>query len=54
LTLLPLLLTLNDGEDLPLVILLSDCSWETCAKAGAAATRTIATTMASNTNFLNF
>src|SRR5919202_2329078 len=45
LTLLPLLLTENDGEDLPLVILLSDCSWLTCARAGAAATSTIASTI---------
>jgi hypothetical protein len=52
LALLPLLLTLNDGEDLPLVILLSDCSWETCARAGAAATTTIATKAPNSTNFL--
>src|SRR5919202_3143118 len=54
LALLPLLLTLNDGEDLPLVILLSDCSWETCARAGAAATTTIATKAPNSTNFFNF
>src|ERR671933_1913674 len=54
LTLLPLLLTLNDGEDLPLVILLSDCSWETCARAGAAATTTIATRAPNIINFFNF
>src|ERR671932_1730944 len=54
LTLLPLLLTLNDGEDLPLVILLSDSSCETCARAGAAATTTIATKAPNSTNFFNF
>src|SRR5919202_2346259 len=54
LTLLPLLLTLNDGEDLPLVIFLSDCSWETCARAGAAATTTIATRAPNIINFFNF
>src|SRR5919199_2878448 len=41
LTLLPLLETENDGEDLPLVILLSENPW-LCARAGAAATITIA------------
>src|ERR687886_480133 len=54
LTLLPLLETENDGEDLPLVILLSDCSWETCARAGAAATTTIATIAPNIINFFNF
>src|SRR5919202_1395447 len=54
LTLLPLLETENDGEDLPLVILLSDCSWETCARAGAAATTTMATRAPNIINFLNF
>src|ERR687885_571776 len=54
LALLPLLLTLNDGEDLPLVIRLSDSPWETCAIAGAAATTTIATMAPNSTNFFNF
>src|ERR687885_1121067 len=54
LTLLPLLETENDGEDLPLVILLSDSSCETCARAGAAATTTIATKAPNIINFFNF
>src|SRR5919199_3889479 len=54
LTLLPLLETENDGEDLPLVILLSDSSCETCARAGAAATTPIATIAPNSTNFFNF
>src|ERR687886_1111781 len=54
LTLLPLLETENDGEDLPLVILLSDSSCETCARAGAATTTTIATIAPNSTNFFNF
>src|SRR5919202_5797493 len=54
LTLLPLLETENDGEDLPLVILLSDSSCETCARAGAAATTTIATIAPNIINFFNF
>jgi hypothetical protein len=52
--LLPLLLMLVDGEALPLVILLSENPWPTCAMAGAAATSTIVNIAASNINFLNF
>src|ERR671938_1026990 len=53
LALLPLLLTVNDGEALPLVMRLSDSSCETCAKAGAAATSTAASMAPNNINFLN-
>src|SRR5919199_305910 len=54
LTLLPLLETENDGEDLPLVTLDSPNPWPTCARAGAAATTTIATRAPNINNFLNF
>src|SRR5919199_1486623 len=54
LTLLPLLLTENDGEDLPLVTLDSPNPWPTCAIAGAAATTTIATIAPNIINFFNF
>src|SRR5919202_792791 len=55
LALLPLLLTLNDGEALPLVIRLSDSSWETgCAMAGGAATNTTGPLSPNSTNFFNF
>src|SRR5919199_3430016 len=54
LTLLPLLETENDGEDLPLVTLDSPNPCPTCARAGAAATTTIATIAPNNTNFFNF
>src|ERR687886_1687293 len=51
LALLPLLLTENEGEDLPLVMRLSDSSCETCAKAGAAAITIIASTAPNSINF---
>src|SRR5918911_1358399 len=54
LTLLPLLETENDGEDLPLVTLDSPNPCPTCARAGAAATTTIATRAPNIINFLNF
>jgi hypothetical protein len=46
--------TENDGEDLPLVTRLSPNPWPTCARAGAAATTTIATIAPNSTNFFNF
>src|SRR5919199_772719 len=54
LTLLPLLETENDGEDLPLVTLDSPNPCPTCARAGAAATITIATIAPNIINFFNF
>src|SRR5919202_1667317 len=54
LTWLPLLETENDGEDLPLVTLDSPNPWPTCARAGAAATTTIATIAPNIINFFNF
>src|ERR671933_1008993 len=54
LTLLPLLLTENDGEDFPLVTLDSPNPCPTCARAGAAATTTIATIAPNIINFFNF
>src|SRR5918911_2337941 len=51
LALLPLLLTENEGEDLPLVMRLSDSSCESCAKAGAAAITILARTAPNSINF---
>src|ERR687885_1472348 len=55
LTLSPLLVKLNDGEALPLVILLSENSWvRGSAIAGTTATTTIASIAANIVNFLIF
>jgi hypothetical protein len=46
---------LNDGEAVPLVILLSENSWVMgCAMAGTTATTTIASIAANIVNFLIF
>src|ERR671939_1373222 len=54
LALLPVFLTATDGVAVPLVSLRSENSLETCARAGAAATTTIATIAPNTINFFNF